>query len=182
MHSRLRYGVQLEVVLRDQFVDQHGPLPDQHPAQIVITLGEPVAPGGAIPDLTAAALALAKQAAARFGAATGYVAAGRDGFAPDRSPYEHRVGSDPLRRPRLDRVTRGAHWGTFLSARHLQQIGGLEALRNLGLFHAIERLAGPPGELVWAQLTPDPYRVDQALLDRMAYALTPVMPPVRTPR
>jgi hypothetical protein len=70
VHSQLRYGVQLEVVLRDQFVDQPGPLPDQHPAQIVITLGEPAARGGAIPDLTAAALALAKQAAATFGAAT----------------------------------------------------------------------------------------------------------------
>lgn len=176
VHSQLRYGVQIEVVLRDQFVDQPGPLPDQHPAQIVITLGEPAARGGAIPDLTAAALALAKQAAATFGAATGYVAAGRDGFQPFLSPYEDRVRSDPLRRPRLDRVTRGAHWGTFLSARHIQQIGGLEALRNLGLFHAIERLAGPPDELVWAQLTPDPYRVDQALLDRIARALTPVMP------
>jgi hypothetical protein len=181
MHSQLRYGVQLEVVLRDQFVDQPGPLPDQHPAQVVITLGAPTARGGAIPDLTSAALTLAKQAAARFGAATGYVAAGRDGFQPFLSPYEDRVRSDPFRRPRLDRVTRGAHWGTFLSGRHLQQVGGLEALRNLGLFHAVEPLAGPPGELVWAQLTPDPYRVDQALLDRMAGALAPVMPPVRTP-
>ncbi len=182
MPSQLRYGVQLEVVLRDQFVDQPGPLPDQHPAQIVITLGEPAARGGVIPDLTAAALRLAKQAAARFGAATGYVAAGRDGFQPFLSPYEDRVGVDPWRRPRLDRVTRGAHWGIFLSTHHLQQVGGLEALRNLGLFHAVERLAGPPDELVWAQLTADPYQVDQTLLDRVARALAPVMPPARAPR
>jgi hypothetical protein len=168
-HSRLRYGVELQVVLRDQFVDQPGPLPDQHPARIAITLGEPAARGGAIPDLTAAALALAKQAAATFGAATGYVTASSDGFAPDL-----------LHGPRLDRVTRGTHWGTFLSAGHLQQVGGFEALRDLALFHAVERLAGPPDELVWAQLTSDPYRVDQALLDRMARALAPVMPPVRT--
>ena len=113
-HSRLRYGVQLQVILRDQFVDRPGPLPDQHPAQIVITLGEPTARGGAIPDLTAAALALAKQAAAAFGAATGYVAAGRDGFQPFLSPYEDRVRSDPLRRPRLEQVIRGAHWGRSL--------------------------------------------------------------------
>jgi hypothetical protein len=183
MPSQLRFAVHLEVVLRDQFVDQPGPLPDGHPARIVLTLGEPSVHGGAIPDLTVTALALAKHAAARFRAAAGYVAAGRDGFDPDRSPYEDRVGSDPLRRrPRLDRVTRGAHWGTFLSAGHLEQIGGVDALRDLGLFHTVERLAGPPDELVWAQLTPDPYRVDQTLLDRMARALAPVMPPTRVPR
>jgi hypothetical protein len=45
-----------------------------------------------------------------------------------------------------------------------------------------EGSADPPDELVWAQLTPDPYRVDQALLDRMARALGPVMPPARAPR
>jgi hypothetical protein len=165
MPSQLRSGVRLEVVLRDQFVDDTGPLPDHHPARVMITLGEPVARGGAIPDLTVAALELAKQAAVRLGAVTGFVAAGRDGFLHDLSPYEDRIGDDPLRRLRLDRVTRGAHWGTLFTAHHLKQIGGIQALHDLRLFHAIELLAGPPSELVWAQLTPDPYHVPQVLLD-----------------
>jgi hypothetical protein len=169
-------AVQLKVVARDQFVDDAGPLPDHHPARVLITLWHAVPRGGGIPDLTMAAVALAKQAASRLGAATGLVTAGPGSVLPDCSPYEELVGDNPFRRPRLDRISRGAHWGTFLTTHHLEQLGGIQALRDLGLFHLVERLAGPPGELVWAQLTPDPYQVDQRLLEAMAGELAPVMP------
>jgi hypothetical protein len=169
-------AVRLEVVVRDQFVDDAGPLPDHHPARVVMTLWHALPRGQGNPDLTMAAVALAKQAAGRLGAVTGLVTAGRGSDLPDCSPYEELVGDDPFQRPRLDRVSRGAHWGSFLTARHLQQLGGIQALRDLGLFHRVERLAGPPGELVWVQLTPDPYQVDQTLLAAMARELAPVMP------
>jgi hypothetical protein len=169
-------AVRLKVVVRDQFVDDAGPLPDHHPARVLITLWHAAPRGGGIPDLTMAAVALAKQAARRLGAATGLVTASRGSVLPDRSPYEELVGDDPFRRPRLDRVSRGAHWGTFLTTHHLQQLGGIQALRDLGLFHLVERLAGPPSELVWVQLTPDPYQVDQTVLEAMAHQLAPVMP------
>lgn len=169
-------AVRLQVVVRDQFVDDAGPLPDHHPARVVITLWHAVPPGGMAPDLTMTAVALAKQAASRLGAVTGLVTSGRGSVLPDCSPYEELVGDNPFRRPRLDRVSRGAHWGTFLTARHLEPLGGVQALRDLGLFHLVEQLAGPPGELVWVQLTPDPYRVDQDLLEAMARGLAPVMP------
>jgi hypothetical protein len=169
-------AVRLKVVARDQFVDDAGPLPDHHPARVVITLWHALPPGGVISDLTIAAVELAKQAASRLGAVTGLVTAGRGSVLPDCSPYEELVGDHPFRRPRLDRVSRGAHWGTFLTARHLEQLGGIQALRDLRLFHRVERLAGPPGELVWVQLTPDPYQVDQAALEAMARELAPVMP------
>jgi hypothetical protein len=169
-------AVRLQVVVRDQFVDDAGPLPDHHPARVVITLWHAVPPGGVAPDLTMTAVALAKQAASRLGAVTGLVTPGRGSVLLDCSPYEELVGDNPFRRPRLDRVSRGAHWGTFLTARHLEPLGGIRALRDLGLFHLVEQLAGPPGELVWVQLTPDPYRVDQDLLEAMARELAPVMP------
>jgi hypothetical protein len=169
-------AVRLKVVARDQFVDDAGPLPDHHPARVLITLWHAAPPGGVVPDLALAAVALAKQAASRLGAVTGLVTAGRGSVLPDCSPYEELVGDSPFRRPRLDRVSRGAHWGTFLTARHLQRLGDIQALRDLGLFHRVERLAGPPGELVWVQLTPDPYQVDQTVLEAMARELAPVMP------
>jgi hypothetical protein len=169
-------AVRLKVVARDQFVDDAGPLPDHHPARVVITLWHALPRGGVISDLTIAAVELAKQAASRLGVVTGLVTAGRGSVLPDCSPYEELVGDHPFRRPRLDRVSRGAHWGTFLTARHLEQLGGIQALRDLRLFHRVERLAGPPGELVWVQLTPDPYQVDQAALEAMARELAPVMP------
>jgi hypothetical protein len=169
-------AVRLEVVARDQFVDDAGPLPDHHPARVLIMLWHAVPPGGVLPDLTGAAVALAKQAASRLGAVTGLVTPGRGSDVPGSSPYEELVGDRADRRPRLDRVSRGAHWGTFLTARHLEQLGGVQALRELGLFHLVEQLAGPPANLVWGQLTPDPYQVDQDLLEAMAGALAPVMP------
>ena len=169
-------AVRLKVVVRDQFVDDAGPLPDHHPARVLITLWHAAPPGQVVPELAMAAVALAKQAASRLGAVTGFVTAGPGNVLPDRSPYEELVGDQPYRRPRLDRVSRGAHWGTFLTTRHLQQLGGIQPLRDLGLFHLVERLAGPPGELVWVQLTPDPYQVDQRLLEAMARELAPVMP------
>jgi hypothetical protein len=169
-------AVRLKVILRDQFVDDAGPLPDHHPARVLLTLCHAVPHGQAVPDLAMAAVALAKQAASRLGAVTGLVTAGRGSVLPDCSPYEELVGDNPFQRSRLDRVSRGSHWGTFLTARHLDQLGGIQALRDLGLFHSVERLAGPPGELVWAQLTPDPYQVDQRLLEAMARELAPVMP------
>jgi hypothetical protein len=169
-------AVRLKVVVRDQFVDDAGSLPDHHPARVLISLWHAVPRGGVVPDLTMAAVALAKQAAGRLGAVTGLVTTGRGSVLPDRSPYEELVGDHPFSRPRLDRVTRGAHWGTFLSAGHLRQLGGIQPLRDLGLFHRVERLAGPSEELVWVQLTPDPYQVDQSLLEAMAHQLAPVMP------
>jgi hypothetical protein len=168
--------VGLKVVARDQFVDDAGPLPDHHPARVLLTLWHAPPHGQVVPDLTTAAVALAKQAASRFGAVTGFVTAGRGSALFDCSPYEEQVGDNPFRRPRLDRVSRGAHWGMFLTARHLEQLGGVRALRDLGLFHSVERLGGPPGELVWLQLTPDPYQVDQTALQAMARELAPVMP------
>jgi hypothetical protein len=169
-------AVGLKVVVRDQFVDDAGPLPDHHPARVVISLWHAVPRGGVVPDLTMAAVAFAKQAASRFGAVTGLVTAGRGSVLPDCSPYEELVGDHPFCRPRLDQVSRGAHWGTFLTTRHLEPLGGIQPLRDLGLFHLVERLAGPPRELVWVQLTPDPYQVDQAVLEAMARELAPVMP------
>jgi hypothetical protein len=169
-------AVRLKVVVRDQFVDDAGPLPDHHPARVLISLWHAVPRGGVVPDLAMAAVALAKQAAGRLGAVTGLVTAGRGSVLPDCSPYEELVGDHPFHRPRLDRVSRGAHWGTFLTARHLEPLGGIQPLRDLGLFHRVERLAGPPDELVWVQLTPDPYQVDQRLLEAMAHQLAPVMP------
>jgi hypothetical protein len=169
-------AVGIKVVARDQFIDDAGPLPDHHPARVLLTLWHALPHGQVAPDLAMAAVALAKQAASRLGAVTGLVTAGHGSVLPDCSPYEELVGDDPFRRPRLDRVSRGAHWGTFLTARHLEQLGGTQALRDLGLFHRVERLAGPPGELVWLQLTPDPYQVDQTALQAMARQLAPVMP------
>lgn len=170
-------AVRIQVVARDQFIDDAGPLPDHHPARVQITLWHALPRGQVIPDLTMAAVALAKQAASRLGAVTGLVTAGHGSTMPDSSPYEELVGDNPFRRPRLDRVSRGAHWGTFLTARHLHTLGGAQALRDLGLFHTVEQLTGPPGELVWVQLTPDPYQLDQTRLEAMAHELAPVMPP-----
>jgi hypothetical protein len=144
---------------------------------VLISLWHALPHGQVVPDLAMAAVALAKQAASRLGAVTGLVTAGHGSTMPDSSPYEELVGDNPFRRPRLDRVSRGAHWGTFLTARHLEPLGGIQALRDLGLFHSVERLAGPPGELVWVQLTPDPYQLDQTRLEAMAHQLAPVMPP-----
>jgi hypothetical protein len=169
-------AVRLEVVARDQFVDDAGPLPDRHPARVLITLSGAVRRGGVVPELSRTAVALAKQAASRLGAVTGFATTGPFRGLPDCSPYEELVGDNPFRRPRLDRVSRGAHWGMFLSARHLELLGGIQALRDLGLFHSVERLAGPPEELAWVQLTPDPYQVDRAVLEAIARELAPVMP------
>jgi hypothetical protein len=169
-------AVRIEVVARDQFIGDASPLPDHHPARVLITLWHALPHGQVAPDLALPAVALAKQAASRLGAVTGLVTAGHGSTMPDCSPYEELVGDNPFRRPRLDRVSRGAHWGTFLTARHLQLLGGIQALRDLGLFYLVERLAGPPGELVWLQLTPDPYQVGQTVLEAMARELAPVMP------
>jgi hypothetical protein len=169
-------AVEIKVIMRDQFVDDASPLPDHHPARVLLTLWHALPHGQVVPDLAMAAVVLAKQAASRLGAVTGFVTAGHGSTMPDSSPYEEQVGDNPFRRPRLDRVSRGAHWGTFLTARHLQQLGGVQALGDLGLFHSVERLAGPPGELVWVQLTHDPYQVDRTVLQAMARELAPVMP------
>jgi hypothetical protein len=69
-------AVGIKVVVRDQFVDDAGPLPDHHPARVLITLGHALPHGQAAPDLAMAAVALAKQAASRLGAVTGLVTAG----------------------------------------------------------------------------------------------------------
>jgi hypothetical protein len=164
-------AVRFEVVARDQFVDDGGPLPDHHPARVLITLS-----GAVAAELAQTAVALAKQAASRLGAVTGFVTAGPFSRLHDCSPYEEMVGDNEFRRPRLDRVSRGVHWGTFFSARHLELLGGVQALRDLGLFHGVERLAGPPEELVWVQLTRDPYEVDRAVLEAIGRELAPVMP------
>jgi hypothetical protein len=44
------------VVARDQFVDDAGPLPDHHPARVLITLWHAAPPGGVVPDLALAAV------------------------------------------------------------------------------------------------------------------------------
>jgi hypothetical protein len=75
---------------------------------------------------------------------------------------------------RTDRASPARRPGT--SASRGRRLGGIQALRDLRLFHSVERLAGPPGELVWVQLTPDPYQVDQTVLEAMARELAPVMP------
>lgn len=63
------------MVARDQFIDDASPLPDHHPARVLITLWHALPHDQVIPDLAMTAVALAKQAASRLGAVTGLVTA-----------------------------------------------------------------------------------------------------------
>jgi hypothetical protein len=98
-------AVRLEVVARDQFVDDAGPLPDHHPTRVIIMLWHAVPRGGVVPELTMAAVALAKQAASRPGAVTGLVTPGRGGEVQgwEGGDIWHTIPIGPrsLRKPRL---------------------------------------------------------------------------------
>ncbi|GAB4052757.1 hypothetical protein [Catellatospora paridis] len=165
--SSYHRGISVHVELRDQFTEATGPLPDGHPATIVITaarslLDEQV-PGG-----IAAVVDLLQRAAVRFGAVTGYVH-GSGSADSLQSPFERR-GPAHWRKQRLDTMSRGVHWGNLLGAGHLAAIGGLDRLERLhtdGRIRRLEQWSKEP-QLWWFELTDDPFGSVNAHADTVA--------------
>ncbi|WP_191839725.1 hypothetical protein [Catellatospora chokoriensis] len=160
-------GIGVHVELRDQFTEATGPLPDGHPATIVISAARSLldehVPGG-----TAAVVDLLQRAALRFGAVTGYVH-GSGSADSLQSPFERR-GTAHWRKQRLDTMSRGVHWGNLIGAGHLAAIGGLDRLERLltdGRVRRLEQWSTEP-QLWWFELTDDPFGPVNAHADTVA--------------
>lgn len=88
------------------------------------------------------------------------------------SPYEIlRRTSPSLNMPYYDKRTRGYYWGNFLTQAHLDQIGGLESLRQLPIYR-IDQL----GNGYYVQLTENIEYIPRSLLVDVAQLFAPILP------
>jgi hypothetical protein len=173
-HSQYRAGLRVSVVLRDQFTEVAGPLPDAHPARIAISVAKSLLEKG-VPDGVTEVLNLARSAAIQFGAATGH--AGDGGAGMMDSPYEDRRGVR-WNGDRLHTTTRGVHWGNLLGPGHLAAIDGagrLQQLRADAHIYGLEHWSTQP-ELWWYELSADPFQPNNAQADRVAQQLFQITP------
>ena len=157
------------VELRDQFTDATGPLPDDHPATIVISVARSLVASlgvDAVRDLV-------KAGASEFDAATGYIH-GSGSAGGLQSPFERR-GSGTWNEQRLDSVTRGVHWGNLIGAGHLAAIGGLDRLQQLQTTGGITRLE-PWSNPWWFEVAADPFGPCNDHADTIAERLPEISP------
>ena len=170
--------VRFDVELRSPLVDEPtGRLPNGFPAYFIASVSRPSE--GQPP--VAMLMDLMRSTAARFDAACGFLTADTAGllrtYGVSDSPYESRSGAHTYPHRRLDEITRGMHWCNIFSTRHLDAAGGVEALRETGLFHRIEPIDG--SDLWWLQLTAEPNDLHHATVDQAAWAMRAVMPRLR---
>ncbi|MFJ5675787.1 hypothetical protein [Streptomyces sp. NPDC093097] len=81
--------------------------------------------------------------------------------------------------PHSDRTLRGYAWGTLCSAEVAARVGGPEALRASGAFHAVTEL---PGGRLLLKATPRLEHYTGDAPARVLRALAPALPPGRTDR
>lgn len=157
--------LELDITLYEWPLDMFGALPDDRPAIVSLRASRSLL-DRALPDPLGTMIALMRDAAVTFGAATGYLSA--DDHNPDQlwqlnravhqTPYERRHG---LRwdGARLDRVTRGQHWGNLLTSSHLAMPDVAADLLALPLADeqcGLEQWSSGP-DLWWYHLPGDPY-------------------------
>jgi hypothetical protein len=118
-------------------------------------------------------VAMAKRAALEFQACTGYITvdhAGRE------SPYEYSIGRIVVWALReCAEFLRGYYWGNFLSARHVERLGGLAAIRREAPGVLVEELATDP-LLVYLQLSDDLDSFSDDQLRELWRYFLPVLP------
>jgi hypothetical protein len=173
--SSFRRGVDIGVELRDQFTEANGALPDDHPAEIVISVGRSLLnnmPGDGLHTVRE----LLRTAAISFDAVTGYVH-GSGSASSMQSPFERR---NPVRwrGQKLDSMSRGVHWGNLIGAGHLAAIGGLQRIEGLvasGRVSRLERWSKEP-ELWWYEITTDPFAPCNDHADTLAEQLAAIVP------
>ncbi|NUT20432.1 MAG: hypothetical protein HOV77_14700 [Hamadaea sp.] len=175
MYSRYRGGVTIEVELRDQFTDPSGPIPDGHPATIVIKIARSLIAilGG---DGLSEVRRLVHDATTSFGVASGFMHAVTPGDTAE-SQYERR-NLVQWRGERLDSMTRGVYWGNLIGAGHLTRLAGIGRLQDMLATRRIERLdqwsAEPP--LWWFELHADPFAACDDRADAIAHELKELVP------
>lgn len=109
-------------------------------------------------------------AAEALGADTGYVTLDTVDAQNDFSPWERVTGCSPVQRD-VTATLWGYGWGTLLSPVHLDSIGGVERLEELG---AGVRVV--PGGRVWVTLNDDIATLDPAAVAALREVLMPALP------
>ncbi|MBI4492109.1 MAG: hypothetical protein HY690_04890 [Chloroflexi bacterium] len=118
-------------------------------------------------------VALAQRVAEASGLANGLLVAagvhGLDATYTDVEAKGARFGPNAL-----ERYVRGPGWGLWLTACHLEGLGGrARVLREAPVHRIVERPTG-----LWLELTADPWDVPEEALARLASYLAPITPTV----
>jgi hypothetical protein len=172
LSSHYRGHISIAVELRDQFTEATGPLPDKHPARIVITVAQQLLGADGLTHIRT----LMRNGALAFDAVTGYVH-GSGGAGSMQSPYERRLSTE-WEGERLDAMSRGMHWGNLIGAGHLAALGGPGRLQQLladGRIQRLDRWSEQP-ELWWFELPVDPLGACNAYAATIAADLPEIMP------
>lgn len=110
-------------------------------------------------------------AAETLGADTGFVTLDQVDASYEQSPWERVTECSPAARD-VARTLWGYGWGTLLSSVHLGAIGGMGALRTLGMGKAQEL----PGGRVWFSLCEDIANLDPTAVGALREVLFPALP------
>jgi hypothetical protein len=109
-------------------------------------------------------------AADALGADTGYVTLDTVDAQNDFSPWERVTGCPPARRD-VTSTLWGYGWATLLSPVHLDRIGGVERLEELGA-----GVRAVPGGRVWVNLNDDIATLDPSAVAALREVLMPALP------
>ena len=117
---------------------------------------------------------VARQAFITTNASTGYISYDSSVGSGFLSPYEtHFRAAAAINMPHFKTRVRGYYWGNFLTDTHLEQIGGLDPLKAIPVYH-IETL--PNGYYI--QLTKQMTDIPQPVLQTIAEHFAPILPQV----
>jgi hypothetical protein len=122
---------------------------------------------------------MAKRAAVELQAAYGYITVDYAGL---ESPYELSISRTSFwGLKECAEFVRGYYWGNFLSAQHIERLGGLDRIQREAPRVLVEALENEP-LLVYLQLTEDLDSFDDAELRRLRDFLLPLLPQIERPQ